>query len=504
MSRNSPGVAEIFRRAGSAFRERLAGSLDAAALKVMECIERCRTPALGGTVYRCTDCDHLHAVWQSCGNRHCPGCQGAAARRWMDKQAAAILRSPISISSSPYLARSPASRCRTASWSSTSCSTPPPSRCAPSAPIPGASGPAFGATTVLHTWNQKLEWHPHLQCLVPYGGFDVSSGDWKVGSNRFFAPVKVLASYFRRRVLEEVAKAHANQQMVFHGAIAQLADPRAFSRQLKQARKLNWNVYAKPPFNGPEAVIRHLSRYTHRVAISDARILSFDGDTVTFRCRKPVSKATAKPSYGTITLPVDDFLRRFLLHCIPKRFHRIRHVGILANGCRDKTLQALPQARRETQHDAGTAPEQEPPVATPACPICGSPSQPVLTLSKQPPENPDIPGRITDFIRKRGPPWAQRFNITRTPIPSHNLRLHHRLGISLALLPRTPRLDTPSQLPTAPTRPKSQASPKFAAHPHLQNYVLTQPVHSTDLTVQHPLSTRATSHARPRLRSNSP
>ena len=408
MSRNSPGVAEIFRRAGSAFRERLAGSLDAAALKVMECIERCRTPALGGTVYRCTDCDHLHAVWQSCGNRHCPGCQGAAARRWMDKQAAAIL--PVPYFHIVFTLPRPIARIalqnrklvfnilfHTAAETLRTISADP-----------RRFGARIGATTVLHTWNQKLEWHPHLHCLVPNGGFDVSSGDWKVGSNRFFAPVKVLASYFRRRVLEELAKAHANQQMVFHGAIAPLADPRAFSRQLKQARKLNWNVYAKPPFNGPEAVIRYLSRYTHRVAISDARILSFDGDTVTFRCRKPVSKAvskaTAKPSYGTITLPVDDFLRRFLLHCIPKRFHRIRHVGILANGCRDKTLQALPQARRETQHDAGTTPEQETPAATPACPICGSPSQPVLTLSRQPPDNPDIPGRITDFIRKRGPP----------------------------------------------------------------------------------------------------
>ena len=195
------------------------------------------------------------------------------------------------------------------------------------------------------------------------------------------------------------------QELEFHGSIAHLACPRAFARVLKQARKLNWNVYAKPPFNGPAAVIRYLSRYTHRIAISDARILSLDDDTVTFRCRKPTAKAGDRPSYGTMTLSVDQFIRRFLMHRIPAGFHRIRHFGILANACRARTLEAVPEAgRHEPPHAAGDETgtgETDRPEA-PACPNCGKPSEPVLTIRRNPTDREVA--KAMEIIRKRGPP----------------------------------------------------------------------------------------------------
>ncbi len=391
----TPGVADIFRHAGPAYRER--HRLDGDALKVMTCIEQCRTPALGGTLYRCGDCGHLHAVWKSCGNRHCPTCQGAAAHAWMERQAACILPAPcfhIVFTLPPLVARIALQNrkavldilFRTATETLQVISADP-----------RRFGARIGGTAVVHTWNQKLQWHPHVHCVVPHGGFDVASGAWKTGSSRFFAPVKVLASSFRRRFLEDLAKLHGDLE--FHGALARLAEPHAFSRLIRQARKTSWVVYAKPPFNGPEAVIRYLSRYTHRVAISDARILAFEGDTVTFRHRKPLTKAAGKPTYGSMTLTVEDFIRRFLMHRLPKGFHRIRHFGILANSCRSTTLEAVPQA------DWRDAPEErdEPEAAAgPACPRCAKATVPVATLDQNI-SSEDL-ARTMERIRMRGPP----------------------------------------------------------------------------------------------------
>ena len=274
---------------------------------------------------------------------------------------------------------------------------------------PRRFGASIGGTAVLHTWNQKLQWHPHLHCVVPNAGFDVETGQWKVGSDRFFAPVKVLASFFRRRMIEELASAHARHELVFHGSIAHLADARAFSRHLKRARTVTWNVYAKAPFNGPAAVIRYLSRYTHRVAISDARILDFDGDTVTFRHRKPVARAADTPRYAAMTLPVDTFIRRFLLHTIPTGFHRIRHFGILANGCRARTRADIAQTDHgepQTDHgDEGGAIHTGDAQPASMCPNCGTPSDPVLTLARHNGLEPhQLAEAIRNSVRQRGPP----------------------------------------------------------------------------------------------------
>ena len=259
------GVAEIFRRAGPAYREHMADRLDAGRLKVMGAIEACRTAVLGGHMYRCDGCGREHPLYNSCRNRHCPSCQGLAANRWSKARAADILpvpyfhvvfTLPVEIAALAFsnrrivfdiLFRTVAETLRTI------------------AADPRHGGMRIGGTAVLHTWNQKLLFHPHLHVVVPNAGFDVDSGEWKTGSGTFLAPVKVLASLFRHRFLEELARAHGRGEIAFHGDIAHLANPGEFQATLAAARGRDWVVYAKRPFRGPQQVFRYLSRYTHRI-----------------------------------------------------------------------------------------------------------------------------------------------------------------------------------------------------------------------------------------------
>ena len=385
MDRQNAGVADIFRRAGLAFRERCKGRIDAARLKVMAAIEACRTAVLGGHIYACEGCGREHPLYNSCRNRHCPSCQGLAANRWSEARAAellpvpyfhAVFTLPAQIAAIGFgnrrvvfgiLFKTVAETLRTI------------------AADPRHGGMRIGGTAVLHTWDQKLRFHPHLHVVVPNAGFDVESGEWKTGSGTFFAPVKVLASFFRRRFLEELALAHGRGELEFHGTVAHLANPGEFHATLAAARSRDWVVYAKRPFRGPGQVFRYLARYTHRIAISDSRITAFDGETVSFRHRKPKGPGQSKPRYGTMTVSVDEFIRRFLLHVLPDGMHRIRHFGILANGCRARTLERArealgpigcpddecvdddaPEGERERDEiaDPGTAPV--------ACPHCGA------------------------------------------------------------------------------------------------------------------------------------
>ena len=249
---------------------------------------------------------------------------------------------------------------------------------------PKHGGMRIGGTAVLHTWDQKLRFHPHLHVVVPNAGFDVASGEWKTGSGTWLAPVKVLASLFRRRFLEDLARAYGRDELEFHGTVAHLANPSEFHAALAAARGRDWVVYARRPFRGPEQVFRYLARYTHRIAISDSRIVAFDGETVSFRCRKPKGPGERKPRYGTMTVSVDEFIRRFLLHVLPDGMHRIRHFGILANGCRARTLesarQALGSIGRPDECVDDHAPKgererdevAEPGAAPVACPHCGA------------------------------------------------------------------------------------------------------------------------------------
>ena len=373
-------MAEIFRRAGPAWRQGR-DWLDRGRLKVMAAIEACRTAVLGGHLYQCDECGREHPRYNSCRNRHCPTCQGAAARRWMEARARDILPVPTfhvvftlpreiaAIAGSnrktvlDILFRTATETLRTI------------------AADPRRSGTRIGGTAVLHTWDQRLLWHPHLHCVVPNGGFDVETGDWKTGSGRFLAPVKVLASLFRRRFLEELASAHDRGEIVFR---SDGGDPDAFRKLLARARGRDWVVFAKRPFRGPRQVFAYLSRYTHRVAIGDSRILGFDGETVRFRCRRPKLPGQRKPRYGVETVTADTFITRFMTHVLPDGFHRIRHFGILANGCRRKTLDAAraalgvtaPEPETHDPADSGAPDETcgDEDAAEPLpCPHCGAP-----------------------------------------------------------------------------------------------------------------------------------
>ena len=392
------GVAEIFRRAGGAYRERMAGRLDAGRLKVMAAIEVCRTAALGGHIYACEGCGREHPLYNSCRNRHCPTCQGMAANRWSEARADDILPVPYfhvvftlpkEIAGIAFcnrrvvfdiLFRTVAETLRTI------------------VADPGHGGMRIGGTAVLHTWDQKLRFHPHLHVVVPNAGFDVESGEWKTGSGTYLAPVKVLASLFRRRFLEDLARAHGRGELEFHGTVEHLANPGEFHAVLAAARGRDWVVYAKRPFRGPVQVFRYLARYTHRIAIGDSRIAGFDGETVSFRHRKPKQPGQSKTRYGTMTVSADEFIRRFLLHVLPDGMHRIRHFGILANGCRATTLERAREALgsigcRDGEGVDDDAPEGErerdeavqPEAAPVACPDCGAPLRLVRQIPRQRP-----------------------------------------------------------------------------------------------------------------------
>ncbi len=379
------GVAEIFRCAGPAYREHMAGRLDVGRLKVMAAIEACRTALLGGPSYACHGGGAGPPPCHPCRNRHCPTCQGMAAKRWSEARAAellpvpyfhVVLTLPKEIAAIGFgnrrvvfgiLFKTVAETLRTI------------------AADPRHGGMRIGGTAVLHTWDQQLRFHPHLHVVVPNAGFDVESGEWKTGSATFLAPVKVLGSLFRRLFLEELARAHGRGKLEFHGTVAHLANPGEFHATLAAARSRDWVVYAKRPFRGPGQVFRYLARYTHRIAISDSRITAFGGETVSFRHRKPKGREECKPRYGTMTVSADEFIRRFLLHVLPDGMHRIRHFGILANGCRARTLESAREALGSIgcPDDGGVdddAPEGEregdeipqPEAAHVTCPHCGA------------------------------------------------------------------------------------------------------------------------------------
>jgi len=337
VAQDRTGVAELFRRAGPAWRQRRQGKVDRDRLKVMTAIEACRTAALGGHLYLCDGCGREHPRYNSCRNRHCPTCQGAAAHQWMEARKRDILpvpsfhivfTLPSEIASVAFHNRRPVFNIlfRTAAETLRTI-----------AADPRRGGTRVGGTAVLHTWNQKLLWHPHLHCVVPNAGFDVDTGEWKTGSSRFFAPVKVLASFFRRRFLEDLTKAHDRGEIVFRNRAGH-PDPDEFHKTVVRARSQNWVVFAKRPFQGAKQVFAYLSRYTHRVAIGNSRIIDFDEQSVRFRCRRPMLPGQSKPRYGVETLPAEAFISRFMTHVLPNGLHRIRHFGIFANGCRRNTL----------------------------------------------------------------------------------------------------------------------------------------------------------------------
>jgi hypothetical protein len=329
MERPALEVADIFRAHGPAYRQAHQSHLSLHQLKVMSAIEQCRSAALGGHVLHCPNCAHDDIAYNSCRNRHCPKCQASAAQRWLEERQADLLpveyfhvvfTLPAPVSSLAYTNKAviygllfeiAAETLRTI------------------AADPKHLRARIGATLVLHTWGSSLTHHPHVHGIVPGGGLSMDGERWVACKKGFFLPVRVLSRLFRRRFLEELAKAYRAGQLQFFGEHATLADPVIFNEWLAPLRKCEWVVYAKRPFAGPEAVLAYLSRYTHRVAISNSRLRSFDERGVTFNWKD--YRADSEHRYKTMTLRSDEFIRRFLLHVLPSGFHRIRHYGFLAN-----------------------------------------------------------------------------------------------------------------------------------------------------------------------------
>jgi putative transposase/transposase-like zinc-binding protein len=374
MGRAALEVADIFRAHGPAWREQQQGHLSLAQLKVMSAIEQCRSVALGGHVLHCQACEHVEIAYNSCRNRHCPKCQASAARRWLETRQAEVLpveyyhvvfTLPAPISAIAYYNKAviygllfdvAAETLRTI------------------AADPKHLGARIGATLVLHTWGSALTHHPHVHGIVAGGGLSPDASRWVACKPGFFLPVRVLSRLFRRRFLEELDKAHRTGQLQFFGDDATLADATLFAQWLAPLRECEWVVYAKRPFAGPAAVLAYLSRYTHRVAISNRRLIALDERGVTFRWKD--YRAKGRTRYKTMTLAADEFMRRFLLHVLPSGFHRIRHYGLIANAERKENLararellHVMPDLEVQSQEaDAPDSPVQ--PIFL--CPDCGA------------------------------------------------------------------------------------------------------------------------------------
>ena len=337
-------VADIFREHGPAWREAQRGHLSLAQLKVMSAITLCRTAALGGHVLRCEGCGADAVSYNSCRNRHCPKCQSTAAKRWLDARQADLL--PVEYYHVVFTLPAPiadlAYQNKTEIYGLLfDMAAEVLQTIAADAKHLGAR---IGATLVLHTWGSALTHHPHVHAVVPGGGLAPGGKTWVACRPGFFLPVRVLSRLMRRRFLEELQRLHDGGKLKFLGEHTGLADAQAFKNWLAPMRRCEWVVYAKRPFAGPEAVLAYLSRYTHRVAISNSRLIAMDARGVTFKWKDYRVKegarvgATGKARHKTMTLAPEEFMRRFLLHVLPGRFHRIRHYGLLANGGRKANL----------------------------------------------------------------------------------------------------------------------------------------------------------------------
>jgi len=371
MARPSLEVADIFRAHGPAWRTTNAGHVSLAQLKVMSAIESCRTAALGGHVAACEKCGHSHIAYNSCRNRHCPKCQGAAAKNWLAARQAELLpveyyhvvfTLPAPIADIAYQNKAAVYAILFKAAAETLITI---------AADPKHLGARIGMTAVLHTWGSALTHHPHVHCVVPGGGISLDGERWISCRPGFFLAVRVLSRLFRRLVLEQIAAAHEAGRLHFFGEHRHLANDRNFAGHLRPLRKIEWVVYAKRPFAGPDAVLAYLSRYTHRVAISNSRLLTLDGKKVTFKWKD--YRTQGRERYKTMALPIPEFIRRFLIHVLPTGFHRIRHYGLFANGgrvrniARARQLLAVPPPETRTDDDA------EPSALALPCPHCGGP-----------------------------------------------------------------------------------------------------------------------------------
>ena len=339
----------------------------------MSAIEACRTAALGGHVARCEDCSHTLVAYNSCRNRHCPKCQGAAAKQWLaDRQADllpvpyyhVVFTLPAALADIAYQNKAAVYDLLFKAAAETLTTI---------AADPRHLGARIGFTAVLHTWGSAMTHHPHLHMIVPGGGISLDGERWLSCRPGFFLPVRVLSRLFRRLFLTRLLAAHKAGRLQFFGRHAVLADTDTFAAYLAPLRRREWVVYAKRPFGGPQAVLAYLSRYTHRVAISNSRLVACDRHSVTFKWKDYRAKGRQK----LMTLATGEFIRRFLIHVLPPGFHRIRHYGLLASGARARhiaqarQLLAVAEPRDDTIIAAPAIDNPEPKPLSSTCPCCG-------------------------------------------------------------------------------------------------------------------------------------
>jgi hypothetical protein len=327
-------VADIFRRHGEAFRRSHGGHLGRIERRIMAAIEVCRTPALGGHVEQCGDCGLLRCAYNSCRNRHCPKCQGLARAKWLEARQAELLPVPYYhvVFTLPPPAAEIAFQNKRAVYAILFRAAAEAMR--DIAADPKHLGAEIGAVALLHTWGQTLHHHPHRHCIVPGGGLSSDQTRWVACRPGFFLPVRVLSRRFRTLFLAQLQAAFIAGELHFSGTLATLAEPNAFAERLDPLRAVEWVVYAKRPFAGPDQVLAYLGRYTHRVALANSRLTRLADGQVDFTWKDYRQHGKTK----VMTLAADEFIRRFLLHAVPDGFHRIRHVGFLANGHRTTKL----------------------------------------------------------------------------------------------------------------------------------------------------------------------
>jgi hypothetical protein len=376
MSREKLEVADVFRAHGQQWRDEHQGHVSLDQLKVMSGVEHCRSEVLGGHVLYCPACKHVQIAYNSRRNRHCPKCQASAAKRWLEARQTELLpvdyyhvvfTLPQAISELAYYNKSVMYGLLLKAAAKTLLTI-------------GADtkhlGARLGVTFVLHTWGSAMTHHPHVHGIIPGGGLSLDGDKWVSCKAGFFLPVRVLSRLFRRLYLEGLREAYEHNKLLFFGDCLPLEDEIPFLVWLNNQRKVEWVVYAKRPFSGPKAVLAYLSRYTHRVAIANSRLVGMDKQTVSFKWKN--YRVKEQNRHRTMTLTKDEFIRRFLLHVLPSGFHRIRHYGLTANTGRKKNLakarqllnvkvpMALPD---EDKTDEEKAHE---PLPTFICPCCGA------------------------------------------------------------------------------------------------------------------------------------
>ena len=371
MTRPPLEVADLVRAAGTAFIERNRQWLRWTHIKVLLAIARCRTAALGGHIDECTRCGHRAAIsYNSCRNRHCPKCQTGARERWIQARRRELLPTPyvhVVFTLPPQLAALALHNKKVIYDLLLRASA---ETLLEVARDPRHLGAEIGFFSVLHTWNQKLQVHPHIHCVIPAGGLSLDHTRWIRSHPRFFLPIHVLRRVFRGKFVDGLKSAFQRGHLHFSGNLAPLAQPKIFASWLRPLFRKHWIVYCEPPFGGPEYVLHYLGRYPHRVAISNHRLVSFNDGQVTFRWRDSAHNNEQK----LMTLSLDEFLLRFLLHLLPKGFVRIRHFGFLARRRRAQLLPlcfaALDSAALQTEMATSTAPDASP---NWFCPKCGGP-----------------------------------------------------------------------------------------------------------------------------------